>query len=122
MIETIGATLFGLAFYFFAPNLLGLFLVDPEALSIGVRMLRVIAVSYITYMIIEPFGAVFKACGMTRAPLYMTMISVCLSRIIYIYCFPMTDVIRVIFAYPLSWIITAVLYFIYFHVSRKLKV
>ena len=122
MIETIGATLFGLAFNFFAPNLLGLFLVDPEALSIGVRMLRVIAVSYITYMIIEPFGAVFKACGMTRAPLYMTMISVCLSRIIYIYCFPMTDVIRVIFAYPLSWIITAVLYFIYFHASRKLKV
>ena len=122
MIETIGATLFGLAFYFFAPNLLGLFLVDPETLSIGVRMLRVVAVSYITYMIIEPFGAVFKACGMTRAPLYMTMISVCLSRIIYIYCFPMTDVIRVIFAYPLSWIITAALYFIYFHASRKLKV
>ena len=121
MIEAIGAILFGVVFYFFAPNLLGLFLTDQEAISIGVRMLRVIAFSYITYMIIEPFSAVFKACGMTRIPLYMTMISVCLSRILYIYFFPMTDVIRVMFAYPLSWIITMILYFIYFHASRKLK-
>ena len=121
ILEAIVAVMFGVAFYFFAENLLGLFLVDKEALAISVSMLKMISKYYITYMIIEPFAAIFKACGMIKIPMYMTILSVCVSRIVYIYSFPMTDAVKVLFAFPLSWIITAIVYLIYFLGSKKLR-
>ena len=121
ILEAIVAVVFGVAFYFFAENLLRLFLVDKEALAISVSMLKMISKYYITYMIIEPFAAIFKACGMIKIPMYMTILSVCVSRIVYIYSFPMTDAVKVLFAFPLSWIITAIVYLIYFLGSKKLR-
>ncbi|MBQ1483210.1 MAG: MATE family efflux transporter [Erysipelotrichaceae bacterium] len=117
-IDTVGAVCFGALFYFFGKHILTLFLKDPEPLSIATRMLKVIAFSYITYAPIDPLSAVFKSCGLTRAPLIIAVFTICLTRISYILFYPIADPVQAIFAFPLSWIITSAVYAVYYF-SRK---
>ena len=118
VVEAIGAILFGVLFYTAGKGILLLFLKDEEPLLIATRMLKIIAFSYITYAPIDPLTAVFKSCGLTKAPLVIAVFTICLTRIAYIMFYPIKDPVMAIFAFPLSWIVTSIVYLIYYF-SRK---
>ena len=85
-------------------------------------MLTVVSRSYVIYMFIEPLDAVFRSCGMTKVPVLILIFAICILRISYCIFYPIDGPVKVIFCYPLSWIVTAVLYLLYFLLNRRLRV
>ncbi|MBQ6341686.1 MAG: MATE family efflux transporter [Anaerolineaceae bacterium] len=121
-LEACSALLYSVFFYFCGRDLLSLFLKDEAALDISARMLTVVSRSYVIYMFIEPLDAVFRSCGMTKVPVLILIFAICILRISYCIFYPIDGPVKVIFCYPLSWIVTAVLYLLYFLLNRRLRV
>ena len=116
--ELIGSASFGLIFYFCGRSILTLFLKEEAPLQIAEQMLKLVAVSYIIYCAIDPFSAVFKSCGMTKAPMIIAIFTICVSRILYLLFFPINDPLHAIIAFPLSWILTSIAHLGYY-ILRK---
>ena len=116
--ELIGSASFGLIFYFCGRGILTLFLKEEAPLQIAEQMLKLVAVSYVIYCAIDPFSAVFKSCGMTKAPMIIAIFTICVSRILYLLFFPINDPLHAIIAFPLSWILTSIAHLGYY-ILRK---
>ncbi len=119
LFEMVGAILFGGILLGMGKELLMLFLKEEGPLMIAERMIRVIAFSYVTNTLVEPMAAVFKSCGMVRAPMIIALFTVCISRILYVSFFPIDTPVLVLFAFPLSWILTSIVYIFYYLSKRK---
>lgn len=116
--ELIGSASFGLIFYFCGRSILTLFLKEEAPLQIAEQMLKLVAVSYVIYCAIDPFSAVFKSCGMTKAPMIIAIFTICVSRILYLLFFPISDPLHAIIAFPMSWILTSIAHLGYY-ILRK---
>ena len=55
-----------------------------------------------------------KACGDVVMPMFISIIGIAVTRIIYLTFVPFTDVIGAMRCYPISWIITSVAFIIYY--------
>lgn len=95
---------------------LHLFTDDPNVVSIGLGMMRVISPSYITYICIEILGGTTRGCGDAVPPMLMTCVGVCVLRVIWnLVVVPVRpEVSTVAFSYPLTWTTTSVLFIVYY--------
>lgn len=106
------ATLFGVFFRIFAPNLLQMFSDNPEVIAIGVAQVTVEGLFYGFCAYSHAVAGILRGAGKTTAPMLVMLIVWCVIRIIYItimvkFIFD----IRIVFtAYPLTWIISSVIY------------
>ena len=105
------AQLLGILIWIFAPQLIGLFSSDPEIVSFGVRQARTEALFYGILSISHCAAGILRGAGLSVVPMYTMVGAWCVFRIIYIttmiYFFP---VIEIVFsAYPVTWIIAAVI-------------
>ena len=100
-----------------------LFTDDPNVVSIGLGMMRVISPSYITYICIEILGGTTRGCGDAVPPMLMTCVGVCVLRVVWnLVVVPMRpEVSTVAFSYPLTWTATSVMFIIYYLRGRWLK-
>ena len=121
IMEFIGGVFFGGAFYLFGGSILKLFTSDPDVLSLSVRMLNIVASTYFTYTFIESVSSVCKACGDAKPIMYIAIITICLTRIGYILFYPQLEPHHPIYAYPLSWIVSSIVYAIYFFANKKYR-
>ena len=119
LLEFIGAILFGGAFYLAGDKALRLFTSDPDVLTLSVRMLNIVASTYFTYTFIESVSSVCKACGDARPIMYIAIVTICFTRIGYILFYPQLEPTYPIYAFPLSWIVSSVVYAIYFFTNKK---
>lgn len=89
---------------------------DPNVISIGLGMMRVISPSYVTYICIEILGGTTRGCGDAVPPMLMTCFGICILRIIWILIMvPLRqEVSTVAFSYPLTWSVTSILFLIYY--------
>lgn len=89
---------------------------DPNVVSIGLGMMRVISPSYVTYICIEILGGTTRGCGDAVPPMLMTCIGVCVLRVIWILVVvPLRpEISTVAFSYPLTWSVTSVFFIIYY--------
>ena len=117
----LGSLSFCLLFNVFNKQLVSLFLNDLDTINLACRMVRVIAYSYITYGMVETVSTICKAIGNAKSIMIIAFITICLVRIVYIIFYPQVNAISPIFAYPLSWIISSMVYTIYFINIKKLK-
>lgn len=96
--------------------LFGLFTQDPEVVRIGSEMLALITPCYIFYIFIEVLSGALRGMGDVLIPTLITFGGVCLLRLIWIagtlHFSPTVDMI--IYSYPITWIVTAVLFIIYY--------
>ena len=122
IMELLGAILFGGLFYLTGDKMLTLFTNDPIVLSLSMRMLSIVSLSYFTYTFIESVSSVCKACGDAKAIMFIAIFTICFTRIGYIMFFPQPEPTYPIFAFPLSWIISSVVYAIYFFTNRKFRI
>ena len=83
----------------------------------GMQILRLIVPAYATFVFIEIYSGALRAMGDVFIPMLMTCGGVCILRILWILVVvPMNSSIQTImFSYPISWILTSILFFIYFH-------
>lgn len=107
--ELIGVTVFLLA-----PQLIGLFSDTPEVLAFGVRQARVEALFYCLLGFTHGCAAVLRGAGRSVTPMVVLLTVWCVFRIIYITVFValVPDITVVFSAYPVTWAISSILFFI----------
>ncbi|NNE66383.1 MAG: MATE family efflux transporter [Pyrinomonadaceae bacterium] len=72
----IAAGFFGLLFFFFPQQLLGIFgMTDPEVVSIGTLLLRILSVSGLFVTVALTYTGGLQGTGDTKSPLYISIIS-----------------------------------------------
>lgn len=104
----------------FGKELLAIFNHDPNVIRIGYTRLLIVFSAYIFTMLYENMSGYLRGFGISVIPAILTMIGVCVIRIIWIYTvFPVHRTFTTIMlVYPISLSITAFLMFIAVMVHR----
>lgn len=102
-------------------TLFGIFLESREAIEIGCRMLLVISPFYIANIHIENYAGALRGIGDTFVPMVISVVGICVFRIIYLgVFFPMFPTVEFLSAmYPVTWVLTDILYLVYYPVRMK---
>lgn len=100
-----------------------LFTDDTEVLRIGVEMTRFLVPTYITYICIEILSGALRGVGDCWIPTLICLTGVCLIRVVWIMAAVprIPGVGSIIFSYPLTWVITTVLFGIYYIFFSKIR-
>ena len=121
LVTSIGMTL--ILFIFRVP-LFRIFTTDAAVVEIGVSMLEVIAPCYTIFVFIEILSGALRGMSDVLVPMFMTMFGICILRIVWIFFIvPMNPTLKMtILNYPVTWILTAVLFIIYYlYKTRRMK-
>ena len=96
---------------------------DPDVIAVGLKMMRVIAPSYVTYICIEILGGTTRGCGDAIPPMLLTALGICVLRVAWVLAVvPLRPEISTLaFSYPLTWAATSVLFLIYYLRGNWLK-
>lgn len=100
----------------FPRPLLQLFTSDPEVLDMGVRVMWLMAPFYFTFVCIEILSGAIRGTGDSLIPMLLTCGGVCVLRILWIiFILPIYPHFEtVVVSYPITWVITSVLFLIYY--------
>lgn len=111
-----------LIYYLFGSQLYSLFTDDDAVIKIGLDILFYIAPTFITFNSIEIFSGIIRGCGKTLVPTILTGGGVCLFRVIWLSTVVQAfhTIHMVCASYPISWVITSILFLIYYiYLSKK---
>lgn len=101
--------------------LLRIFNNDPEIIRLGCQRMRVLLPFYFLCGLYENAIGIIRGMGYSLMPMIGSVLGVCVVRIVWVYtCFAAYPTFSMLlYAYPASWIIAAVLemvlYFYYYH-------
>lgn len=114
------AELIGLAMYFFMPQLAGLFSRTPEVIALAVRQAREEALFFCLLAYSHAVASVCRGSGKAFAPMAVMLAIWCVFRISYItIIMRLTHEIQFIYlAYPITWSMSSIAFFIYYHKSN----
>ena len=100
-----------------------LFTTDKAVVEIGVAMMRFLTPFYVTYVSIEILSGALRGVGDCWLPMLLSCFGVCVLRILWIvFAVPMKkDIYTIMFSYPLTWVITTVLFVVYYLWFSKLR-
>ena len=121
LFEALGCILYGFIFYTRGTPLIKLFTNDIDVITLSKEMLNMSAKTYLIYVMVEAVSATLKGCGKAKALMYIAIVTICISRIIYVSFAPITSAVEVPYAYPISWALTAVVYTAYLYRSKILN-
>lgn len=109
--------------YFAGQYVFLLFSTDTAVLSKGMEILHFMVPTFVTYVCIEIYSGSLRGTGDCWVPMIMTCLGVCVLRALWVgIVVPFQPDIRtLIFSYPLSWGLTSVMFFIYFHYYSRLR-
>ncbi|MBR3422926.1 MAG: MATE family efflux transporter, partial [Clostridia bacterium] len=113
------AELVGVAYFFLAPHMFALFDRTPEVIAFGVRQAHTVTLFYFLLAFSHSIAAVCRGAGKAFVPMFVMLAVWCVFRIAYIFVVMNVfhDVGYVYMAYPITWAISSVIYFIYYHAS-----
>ena len=113
------AEIIGVITYLAAPWLVSLFSRTPEVIRLGVLETRIICLFYCLLAFSHAIASVCRGAGKAFVPMTIMLAGWCVLRIAYI-----TTVMRIsheiqyiYWAYPLTWSVSSLIYFIYYHRS-----
>ena len=103
--------------WFFGHYMLALFSADAAVLAIGMRVLRFLVPTFVSYVVIEIYSGALRGIGNSWIPMLMTCLGVCVLRIVWIVvAVPLhRDILTLVFAYPLTWCVTSLAFLVYLH-------
>ena len=98
-----------------------IFVESEEAVSVGCRMLILITPFYLLNIHIENYSGALRGIGDTVAPMMISIFGVCVFRVIYLGIlmpiFHSLDILCIM--YPISWLLTEVMYLVYYPIRMK---
>lgn len=106
--------LFGRTFYgWFIPG-------ETEVIDMGIKILMFLTPAFFLYVPNEIFAGIVGGVGKTYVSMLITFFGICGTRMIWLYtaCVGTDNFIRVITCYPISWLISAALFFIYYKSNK----
>ena len=113
------AELIGVVIYIFMPSFMGMFTDSPDVIELGVRQARIEALFFCVLAFSHAVASVCRGAGKAFVPMFVMFGVWCVFRIFYI-----TMMMRYIhhieliyWAYPLTWGISSVIFFLYYHFS-----
>lgn len=108
----------------FGKNLLSMFNSDKAVISIGFTILRFLVILYIIYVPIEIFAGVLRGVGDAIVPTLITCFGICVLRILWIIvAVPIKHTLfTALMSYPVTWIVTTLMFVIYYFKGKWLKV
>ena len=110
------AEVVGLAIWLFAPHVIALFNDDPVVIGFGRQQAKVEALFYCFLALSHCMAGIFRGAGKATVPMVVMLGVWCVIRVTYITV--MVDIwenILVVFsAYPLTWMISSVIFIIYY--------
>lgn len=100
----------------FDSELFSLFSNDPKVLSAGLVMVNYMIRWYMAYILIELLSAVLIGCGDALIPTLITVVGVCVIRVIWnLVAVPRWHILRTVMAsYPITWCITSTAFLVYY--------
>ncbi|MCM1538859.1 MAG: MATE family efflux transporter [bacterium] len=106
----------GVAYFIFAPQMVGLFDKTDGVIAFGVQQARTVALFYCLLAFSHSIAAVCRGAGKAFVPMCVMLAVWCVIRIAYIIAvMRLTGEIGYIYwAYPLTWAISSVIYLIYY--------
>ena len=109
----------GIVYYFASPALIGLFDKSEKVVSFGVSQAHTVALFYFLVAYSHAIAAVCRGAGKAFVPMTVMLSVWCVFRIIYIFAvmWLFYDIRFVYTAYPVTWVISSIIYFIYYHTS-----
>ena len=101
-----------------------LFTTDKEVVSIGIDMMRYLSRFYVTYVAIEILSGALRGVGDCWIPMMLCCVGVCALRVGWILIAVPLDrnIFTIMFSYPLTWVITTILFAVYYLKYSRLKV
>lgn len=107
----------------FARPLMGIFTPDNDVLAIGVAMVRFLAPTYITYVLVELLAGAIRGAGKSLAPTLITLFGVCALRLLWmLVAVPLHKTIPMVeLSYPITWTVTSVALAVYYCKGRWLE-
>lgn len=97
-----------------------LFTSDSEVISIAIHMLFLIVPAYFVFVFIEIFSSALRAEGNTIIPTIINVVGIVIYRIIWISIFGTKGNLDIVlYCYPISWIMCAIVITIYYAHTRK---
>lgn len=101
-----------------------LFSSDRDVISIGVAMMRYLSPVYVTYVSIEILSGALRGVGDCWIPMALCCGGVCVLRVLWVLvAVPMRrDIYNIMFSYPLTWVVTTILFVVYYLYFSKLRV
>lgn len=98
-----------------------LFTEDQSVIQIGSDMLILITPWYIVYVFIEILGGSLRGRGDVIVPVIITLLGVCVLRIVWLAAVLKISptIPAIIFSYPVTWVVTALIFIIYYLIKRK---
>ena len=93
---------------------------DAVVMDIGLRMMHNIAPTFVLFVFIEIFSGSLRAQGHTLVTTLVTLIGICLFRVIWVTLIvPGGTMEQVVACYPISWFVCAVVISIYYRYKQK---
>ena len=113
------AAVIGVLEYVLAEPLIGMFDKTPEVVELGARQTHVVALFYFLLAYSHSVAAVCRGAGRAIVPMLVMLAVWCVGRIIYIVTVMhyFNDITYVYWAYPLTWTVSSIIYFIYYMCS-----
>ena len=107
----------------FGRSIYTLFTQDENVLNIGTQMLNFMVVAFPAYIIIEIFSGSLRGIGDSWIPMIITASGVCILRIVWILTIvpKYPNIYTILWAYPISWVTTSILFLIYMFGFSKMK-
>ena len=101
--------------------LLQMFSSDPEILRQSGGILDFLTTMFFLYPFLEVYGAAIKGTGHAMIHTVITLVCVGVARFVWLLGFPhlLTDVYRVLLAFPLGWALTSLSAFVCFQIKKK---
>lgn len=93
-----------------------LFTSDAEVIRIGCSMLLLITPWYVVYVFIEVLAGSLRGVGNVIVPVVITLVGVCIMRIVWLAVVLKVSptLSAIIFSYPVTWILTALAFILYY--------
>lgn len=107
----------------FGGPLLSFFTGDAAVIAIGQDFFRVLAPSYFTFVFIEILSGTIRGAGEALQPMIITIFGVCGLRILWVAAVvPFHHTMQMVaMNYPVTWVVTAVVFIIYYLRMNWLK-
>lgn len=107
--------------YNFGDSILLLFTKEQVVIDLGTQILQFMVPFYVTYVCVEIFSGTLRAMGDAFMPMLISLFGICVLRFIWLYtAVPIwRDIKTVIASYPITWIITSILFVAYYFIRRN---
>lgn len=121
---TMGVTVgLSLVLFLFMEPIMGFFVTDDEVVRLGCNFLRILAPSYFMFVFIEIFSGAIRGAGEAMQPMIITGVGVCGLRILWLLAavplWPTMEMVAL--NYPVTWVVTALVFLVYYCRMNWLK-